>query len=233
MTTFWQKIKDFFKRIWHGLTVAGRIIVGVLLIALIAAASFLITKNSDNDDKDEADTPEVAQVYEPSIGSPLPADTPGTRPEGTSGTVSGDVTTTPFTPPTPTVATDSAMTAPPTGIDPTAPIAYRHDALKFTTTLPAGASVDEQPGKITFTANTRVLLYTVSTEAVGTETLQSIQTQLSNSPSAGNIKQITFAGQTALQFDAKDYGTGIVFIANGKIYYLLGNSQYFASFKLF
>lgn len=224
------KVKEFFSKLWHGLTVAGRIVIGVILIALIVLVAFALSKNKD-DKKDDKNSPEVAQVYEPSIGSPLPADTNESVSQDTkvTATVAGDSTTTESTEqPTPV----NMMVAPSTGVDPNEPIVYESNALRFSTTLPAGTNVIEQASKVIFTSGSNKLLYIVSTQPVENETLKSIEAQLSNSPATSNIQSVSFVGQQAIQFASTDYGTGTVFIANGKIYYLLGNSKYFADFKI-
>lgn len=224
------KIRDFFSRVWHGLTVAGRIIIGVILIIIIVLIAFALSNNKD-DNKGDENNPEVAQVYEPSIGSPLPADTNESVSQDTkvTATVAGDSTTTSSTEETPTT---NWMVAPNAGVDPNEPIVYENNSLRFTATLPAGTKVDEQTEKVAFTSEASKLLYIVSTQSVGSETLKTVEAQLSNSPTVSNIQSASFAGQQAIQFTSKDYGTGTVFIANGKIYYLLGNSKYFADFKI-
>lgn len=224
-----SKIKDFFK----SLSRAGRIVLGIWLLCLIALIAFFVIRNNKDDDSDKDNSPEVAQIYEPSIGSPLPADTPGgavtTEPSNSAdeknGTVAGDSTTTPST----------EMVAPATGIDPSKPVAYENSSLKFAATLPAGTQVEEQNNtqgsRIIFTSKQGSLLFIVSTSTANSESLQTIESQLRNSPSASNITATKFGGKSALQFTSKEYGNGVVFIANGKIYYLLGNSKYFPTFK--
>lgn len=224
-----SKIKDFFK----SLSRAGRIVLGIWLLCLIALVAFFVVRNNKDDNSNTDDSPEVAQIYEPSIGSPLPADTPSgavtTEPlnSGTenSGAVAGDSTTTPST----------EMVAPPTGIDPSKPVAYENSSLKFAATLPAGTQVDEQNNtqgsRIIFTSKQGGLLYIVSTSTANSESLQNIEAQLRNSPSTSNIIATKFSGSSALEFTSKEYGNGVVFIANGKIYYLLGSSKYFSTFK--
>lgn len=234
MRNIWGKITGFFSRIWQGLTWAGRIIIGIILIALIALAIYAATNNS-KDEKSDKNDPEVAQVFEPSIGSPLPATTtPSDSTADTTsttagakidGTVAGDSTTVP--------SSTNMMLAPATGIDPNEPIIYENSTLLFSAILPANSNVDESnTEKIIFTSRTKKLLYIVSTTKAETESITSLQSQLKNSPSASNIQSTTFAGLPALSFTTTDYGDGLVFIDNGRIYYLLGNNQYFSDFKV-
>ncbi len=234
MRNIWGKIKGFFSRIWQGLTWAGRIIIGIILIVLIALAIYALTNNKKDEDTNK-DGPEVAQVYEPSIGSPLPATTTP------SDSTTNASTTTASTDKAGTVAGDSTasssqtdmMLAPATGIDPNEPITYENPNLLFTAILPAGSNVDESnTEKIIFTSQTRKLLYIVSTSKAENESIADLQNQLKNSSSVSSVRSATFAGLPALSFTATDYGNGLVFIDNGRIYYLLGNNQYFSDFKV-
>ncbi len=225
-------------RLWAKLTVAGRIIFGIILLGLIILVIILIANAKDDESRttENNNTPEIAQVYEPSIGSPLPADVPAETNwdnVGKNGSVAGASTTTPST--NDQATSDTAPTevkvAPKAGVDPNEPISYTNAALKIAVTLPAGTNVSEQGDKIVFTSKQGGLLYIVSTSNTGSETLQTIEAQLRNSPSTTNISYSTFTGRQSLKFSSKEYGSGTVFLANGKIYYLLGNSQHFANFK--
>lgn len=222
-----NKIKNFFSRIWNGLTVAGRIIFGIIILGIIALGVYAATNKDDNKNDSEANQPEVAQTFEPSIGAPLPPDNSGGV--SVNGQVGGATTTEPSTS---TNATETAMTAPNTGIDPTKPIAYQNDSLKFAATLPAGSNVDESATEINFSSRAGNLLYSVSVNNADKQTISDIEAQLHNSPTARNISPTKFAGHDALKFTATDYGSGIAFMAYGKSYYLLGDSKYFESFKL-
>ena len=240
MTNIWDKIKAFFSRIWQGLTWAGRIIIGIILLGIIILTIYSLsnTKKDDAEDNDNKD-PEVAQVYEPSIGSPLPA----TTTPSDSGAVAGASTSTATTESgtgsaTSTAATNNdekptnIMIAPAAGIDPNEPIDYESQALHFSAILPALSVVNEsQKDKVIFSAESGKLIYIVSANDAGTETLSSIQNQLANSPSTTNLKNVSFNSQTALSFQSKEYGFGVVFISKGKVYYLLGDNKYFTDFK--
>ena len=72
----------------------------------------------------------------------------------------------------------------------------------------------------------------VSTNDAGKDTLADIQAQLSNSISVKDVITTKFAGRDALKFTATGYGSGVVFIANGKVYYLLGQDKYFSALTL-
>jgi hypothetical protein len=237
MRNFWEKIKGFFvwiwtfvktffSNIWTGLSTAGRILLGLILIALIGLVAYATYDGKDNN-KEESNSPEVAQVFEPSIGTPIPPDQPS-RP---SGEVGGATTTEPSaSEPAPAPAT--TFEAPKSGVDPSEPVDYKNDALKFAAVLSPGTQVIEQNDEIEFITNYGALQYLVSVNDSGNETLASIESQLRNSPTASNISYTNISNQKAISFNAKGYGTGIAFIANGKIYYLLGNNQYFSTFKV-
>lgn len=231
MKNFWDKIKTFFKRIWHGLTMAGRIIFGVIILGIIAVGVYAASDKKENKNNDD-NKPEVAQTFEPSIGSPLPAYTPGDQTKVTSQ-VGGASTTEPSdTEPSNSETEKMAMVAPETGLNPTKPVPYENKSLNFAATLPAGSNIDEQNTEIRFSSASGNLQYLVSVNDVGTETLSDIQAQLSNSPTTKNINPTKFGNYDALKFSAAGYGSGMVFIANGRAYYLLGNNQYFGTFKL-
>ncbi len=227
MRNIWQKLNGFFRQIWNGLTLAGRVIVGIIIIGLAGLIVYAATNNTSNDNGDKKG-PEVAQVYEPSIGSPLPADT------NLNGAVSGASTTEPSN--TTNNAPEDTITvtervAPPTGVNPDAPIKYENLKLGFAAILPARSNVTEADSQIRFTSKDGQLQYVVSVNNTGTDTLSSIEAQLNNSPTAKNIVRTKFAGSDALQFSAEGYGAGVVFVVNGKTYYLLGNQTHFASFE--
>lgn len=223
MKNFWEKIKTFFRRIWNGLTTAGRIILGLILVAAVILISFAFSKESDKT-SEENSSPEIAQVYEPSIGTPLP---PDVNQEGVTGNVGGATTD--------EASTSTPQTnfiAPAAGVDDSKPIKYESSALRFAAVLPAYSQVNEQSDGVKFTSRDGTLHYIVSVNDAGTENLASIESQLRNSPTANNITYTNINNSQAIKFTAKGYGTGITFIANGKIYYLLGNSQFFSEFSL-
>ena len=121
MQTFWQKIQEYFKKAWHGLTIAGRIIGGLILIGVIGFVIYAVAK--DDNKHDDKGSPEVAQINEPSIGTPLPPDVPGKDMK-----VSGAVTTESFQAPKPSDATiegrPDSKVAPHTGADLGGPSLY-------------------------------------------------------------------------------------------------------------
>lgn len=239
-------------KIWKDLSLLGRIVVGIWAVCLIALIVFLVVRN--NKDKEETsndnnNSPEVAQVYEPSIGTPLPADV-ATSESGAKvsaevenqGEVAGASTDKPFTVPTPTKTpeqiqselegSNNTMVAPNTGVNPNAPVPYQSTALKFSAQMPAGTQIIEQNNSVKFTSKTGVLYFQVSTSNAGTETLQSIETQLKNSSSVSNLTYGSMGSLQMLKYDTTGFGQGASIIANGKIYYLLGNSKYFTNFKI-
>lgn len=221
MKNIWEKIKSFFSRIWNGLTRAGRIVLALIIVLLIGTVVYAATykKEDKPEDNKEGDV-EVAQVYEPSIGTPLPPDVPVETPAAISpGTVAG-------------ITSDPSFMAPPTGIDDNEPIKYSNSSFKFGAILPPHSQVNEQENSVTFSNAKGDLLYTVSTHSAESETLTSIESQLRNSPTASTISPTTFANTKALSFTAKGFGTGTVFIAHGTVYYILGDANQMSSFSL-
>ncbi len=250
MRNFFIAVKNAIVRVWlgfrrlvariftrpetEGLPMAERLrpivkyIGSLLVIGLILLGTIFLIKG--NDDKD-SDDPEIAQVFEPSIGTPLPPDEPGRN-----GSVSGEVAPTP----TPTVVAVAPKTgvdlveprvAPKTGIDDDEPVAYKNSELHFAATLPPHTIVTEKSSSITF-ASKSGWYYTVSTSAAGQETLETIKAQLANSTGVKNLASTKFNGASALQFSSQELGgQAIVFIKDRTIYYLIGNQDYFATFQ--
>ncbi len=231
MRNIWEKVKNFFRRIWDGLTVAGRIIIslGILIIVILIAFAFA----KDTDEEKHENNPQVVQVRKPSIGEPLAPHTPGEEEsknetdKDDSGSVAGE-----------SVYDKgigaSALTfiSPATGIDDDKPIQYNNETFKFAAVLPAYSKVNEQADGVQFTSSSKGLHYIVSVNKAGSENLSGIESQLRNSPTASNISRTNFAGHEALAFNAKGFGSGIAFISNGNIYYLFGNQNLFADFRL-
>ena len=223
MRNFWDKIKNFFRQAWNGLTTAGKVIAGLIIIGLVGLTVYAASEKQSNNNEENKDNPEVAQVYEPSIGSPLPAD------QARPGEVGGASTTEPAAAPAPTETPERV--APATGIDPNAPVKYRSEQLGFASTLPAGSTVQETDSQIKFTDTNGQLLFMVSVNA-GTDSLQSLESQLQNSPSVTNISRAQFANLPSLKFTVANYGSGTAFVYDGKTYYLYGTAQYFSAFAL-
>lgn len=221
MKNLWEKFKELVSRAWNGLTKIGKILLGLIVMAAIILISFALAKDTDEDKQDE-DTPEIAQVYEPSIGTPLPADNAGSVTGNVNGASTMEVSNSQPT---------TSFVAPRAGVDPNEPIAYSNSDYNFAATLPAGSLVSEQNSRIVFSSKNKSLQYIVSINE-SSETLSDIELQLRNSPTASNISQTTFNNTKALKFSAKGFGTGIVFVSNGKVFYLLGDSNYFSTFKL-
>lgn len=230
MKNLWEKFKEFVSRAWNGLTKIGKILLGLIVIATIVLFSVALVKNTNEDthdqNKHDEDAPEIAQVYEPSIGTPLPADNSG----GTIGNING-ASTTESPESTNTAESTTNFIAPHSGIDPKEPVVYSNADYKFAATLPAGSLVSEHNSRIVFSSKNKSLHYIVSINK-SSETLNDIELQLRNSPTASNISRTTFNGAEALKFSAQGFSTGIVFVNNDKVYYLLGDNSYFSTFKL-
>lgn len=246
MKNFFLKIKNWFSRKWFALKLrwqgaknseTGRKVhpiakyVGSLLVIGLALLGTILYVRSQDEDNKDSDSPEIAQVYEPSIGSALPPDTPGQN--GSVGEASvTEPTPTPVVAPASGVNLSGEFVAPNTGVDDDMPIKYSNDKFKFVATLPPKSNVIEQDDSITFTSQQASRYFTVSVSNQGNETLATIEAQLKNSTSVKTMQSTNFNGIAALQFTGMDKNnSGTVFIKDGKIYYLLGNQQYFSTFQ--
>ncbi len=103
MKNIWEKIKGFFVWAWNGLTLAGRIVAGVILVALIVFIAFAA---SDDDNKQE-----LADAPKPSIGTPLPPDVNDNANVAVTAMVGGASTT------EPSLTGKETKIAPETGVD--------------------------------------------------------------------------------------------------------------------
>ncbi|HEX3095927.1 MAG TPA: hypothetical protein VHQ20_02290 [Patescibacteria group bacterium] len=127
MKKFWLQIKDLASRAWNGLTVVGRVTVGVIILGslIIGAVSYHQKHPSDKDSN-----PEVAQIYEPSIGEPLAPDVQPEQKAQVNGAVVTATVPDPnapaYTPPTTSTTTETTekKIAPKTGVNQTAPVMF-------------------------------------------------------------------------------------------------------------
>ncbi|GEM_PF-1442222 len=214
-------IKGFFA--WLGEKIAGAakfVIGGILLLALIITG-VVLSQREDEDKEDTSGRPEIAQVFEPSIGTPLPPDVneDATESEGTNerepGSVNGATTT---------------FISPPTGLDPNKPIKYSNDELGFAVILPARSTVQEKNNTVNFFGNNGALLASV-TIVSGPETLNDIRTQLSYSPDVKNLQNAKLANQPALKYSINNLD-GYAFKSNNSTYYLTGQSEILKQFSI-
>ena len=219
----WSKVKEFFGN------VASAIISILLVIALIAAGIIIANKNKNTQENTSNKNPEVSQVFEPSIGTPLPADVTTEEettqtPAQDSGTVAGENTTEPSQP----AATSSSTTsyvAPTSGIDPTSPIPYYNETYGIRITLPAHTKISERPAFISFGK-----LFTINIVS-NAESLDTIASELSHSPEVSNVRPTILSGTQALTFTTKET-TGYVVVKNNKAYYLIGQDRYITQIKI-
>ncbi|QQS22762.1 hypothetical protein IPM19_03990 [bacterium] len=220
-----SRLKLIFASIWAKIKGAGKWLVGGL-IALVLIVGAIIGINQNDDKKsDTSDQPEIAQVYEPSISTPLPPD--NNSESASSGQVAGDSTTSVSATVNDqsTSASEPATTfiAPAAGVDPSQPIKYENSAFGLKAVLPAGAKVDEQAGTVTFYSASGKLLYNVNV-VDSKDSYETITAQLKSSSEVGKISKATFAGSEAIQFSTNNL-TGYVVLKNSKAYYFIGNSS--------
>jgi hypothetical protein len=212
MSPFFTKARERVVVVWQRAKPYGKHILSGLLLLLIAALGISLL---NQDDKDTEKNPEVSQVYEPSISTPLPPDiNPDAQPDASTTTE-----------PSPEVASDNtnneSLTAPHTGIDDDEPVYYTNDELKFAAELPPKTGVKETSDGIIFSSVSGQTYYAVSTSPAGRETLQTIKAQLQNSPGVNNITDANLDGWAALRFSSYTR-SGIAFIKDGTIYYIVG-----------
>lgn len=223
----WTRLKIFFASLWAKIKGAGKwLVAGLLGLVLIIGGVYALTQ--DNDKKsDSSNQPEVAQVYEPSIGTPLPPDNNGstTIESSESGQVAGDSTTDVSATVSDGSNTNSttSFTAPSAGIDPSQPIKYENSNLVFRATLPAGTKVTEHTNNVTFYSASGELLYNVDV-MISSDSLETISAQLKASTDVNNISKTTFAGLNALQFNSNGLN-GYVVVKNNRAYYFIGHSN--------
>lgn len=217
-----DKIKGFFS--WLGQKLAGPtkfIVGGIVLLAIIITG--IVLSQKENNKKQTSSRPEIAQVFEPSIGTPLPAEVnvneePAVSQETNErepGSVSG--VTTPFI-------------APSTGVDPNKPIQYTNKELGFTITLPARSTVQEQNNTVSFFTDNGTLLASVAI-VISPETLNDIQAQLNYSPDVKSLQTVELAHQPALKYSANNLD-GYVIKLNNAIYYLMGQPEILQQFSI-
>lgn len=212
----WSKLKSFFNALWARVRSAGNWLIGGLIAAVLVVGAIVGLNQSSDKKSDSGGQPEVAQVYEPSIGTPLPPDNPGQS--GNDGQVAGDNTGVSAT--VNPAAPSTTFVSPSAGVDPTQPIKYENSSLGFKTVLPPGTIVDEKTGTVSFYDPKGTLLYLVEV-AASTDSLDAISAQLEASQDVDNVSRTTFIGLNALQFSTRS-ATGYVALKNNKVYYFIG-----------
>ncbi len=216
----WSKLKEIFSNF-------ASVVITVILVIAIITAGIIIARKNNEDKKSETNNPEVAQIFEPSISTPLPADvnpeaaTNNSQEASTTedtGTVAGEVTS---------ESSQSATNyeAPKSGVDPNAPIAYQNTDYGLNIILPARTNVSEKNNLITFGT-----LFSVNV-VDSKETLDQISAELSYSPDAKDIQVATISGKQALKFSLNGK-TAYVVLKNNKAFYLIGQEKFITQVKL-
>jgi hypothetical protein len=206
----WSKLKEIFSNF-------ASIVITIILLAAIVVAGIVIANKEE--DKKSDNNPEVAQIFEPSISTPLPPDVneDAGKTEVAStedqGKVAGDSTT------------ETKFVAPPTGVNPNNPIPYENSKYGISITVPAHTNISEQNNLINF-GN---LFYIHLVES--SDSLEQISKQLSASSEVNNIQSTTLSGKEALKFTLNNE-TGYVLIKNNQAYYLIGQDKYLSQIKL-
>jgi cytoskeletal protein RodZ len=215
----WSKLKEIFSNF-------ASIVITIILLIAIITAGILIARKNNEDKKSETSNPEVAQIFEPSISTPLPADVnqETTTDNNTaavsenSGEVAGETTTEPS-------QSVTNYVAPKSGIDPNAPIAYQNDTYGLSITVAAHTNISEHNNLITFGT-----LFSVNV-VDSKETLDQISAELSYSPDAKDIQAANLSGKQALKFNLNGK-TAYVVLKNNKVLYLIGQEKFITQVKL-
>lgn len=223
----WTKIKGFFAWLWLKIKLGGKWIVGgIIALAVIITGIFALSKE-ESSRKDNSDKrPEIAQVFEPSIGTPLP---PDTNPE--QGGVGGTQTSEPSDSPTTTEQESSGYVAPPTGVDDDIPFTYKSEEFNFSVNLAGGTQVDEQNEGVRFTTKPGKVLISVVVVESKNETATNIINQLKNSVGTTSLTETKFSSLPAVSF-SQNGENGLVVITKDKVYYLTGDQSYFKNISL-
>lgn len=221
-----QKIADFFRWLGQKLVQGGKWVVTALLLIAIAVTGFIIADNQAEDNSETtSDRPQIAQVFEPSIGTPLPPDVAeeeSTTPEQTATPdqpnqqIAGD-------------NTEQQFIAPPTGIDDDEPIKYHSEELGFRALLPPSTQVVEEGSTISFFTKSGKLLYAVS--KTPQQNREEVQQQLRLSNHVSKIEPSVFAGQAGWKFQVGNQA-GLAVLAPHGTFYLTGNAEHFDHFSL-
>lgn len=208
-----RKLKAVWLYILAGLIIIGGAIVGIILV-----------NNEDDNKTDETARPEVAQIFEPSIGTPLPPDT-----STESGQVEGGTTTEPSTTTETTTQPEVMFQAPATGVDDSKPFIYSDLKSGYKVNLAGGTQVTEaNEGAEFYTIGGQVLFYVVVVDQA--QSPETTIAQLKNSSGVSSISQQSFANLPAVSFKQNNQ-SGLA-IHSKKTYYLIGNSTYFKNFSL-
>lgn len=220
----WESTKRFFTSIFDYLGEAGQYLVTAVLLIILAVVSIFIIQNWVEPASRPNPSPELAQNLNPSIGEALPPDVNIEVVTSPDGAESAITTTQPQTDDAGNVNGEvTEFVAPPTGLDPSKPVAYYNDQLNFRLTLPPKSVVKEQNNSVSFYAENGQLLATV-TVISSQESLADIKAQLALSPDISGLQEGRFASQPALQYSQKQL-LGYALKNNNLIYYLTGQSD--------
>ena len=223
----WTKIKAFFSWIWLKIKSGAKWILAVIIIIALAVAGIFAIVNKDDKTDSTDKNVEVAQIFEPSIGTPLPPDV-----IETGGEISGAETTTPSSSDNSSDLQESATqyVAPNTGVNDNDPFVYKNSKLGFQVSLAGGTQVVEATEGTQFISkNGKLLFYTVMIPAKGIS-VADISNQLKHSTGTANITTSSFGSLPAVSFSQNNQN-GLALITSEKLYYLVGDKNYFKNFS--
>lgn len=217
-----SKFSLFWSLLWAKIRGAGKWLIGAVIALAILIIALIGLNNQEDKKEDSSNKPEVAQIYEPSISTPLPPDTNSSTTESSGQVASASTTEVSSS----TEASNSAeqnFIAPSTGIDSNKPIYYHNEMLGVKATLPAESIITENTDSAVFRTKSGALLYNI--DAITTsDSLSTIYKQLKASSTISNIAQTSFSENSALKFSYQNF-TGYVLVKNGKAYYIIGDAK--------
>ncbi len=238
MINFFRNFKGFMAWIGQKISKFAWWIVAVILGIAVIFSGIAIAKKINNDkSKNDTSSVEVAQTFEPSISTPLPADVNSSSTntetvQNSNQIVTDFSSTTTYTAPQNTeIANTSEATAvnnykaPTSGINPSQPLQYKNSDLQFRASLPANTWADEQPGLVSFSKSGNIL-FSVSVTKNYLGEISDIYEQLKASPDIKNLSSTTFENKSAIKFYTGN-STGIAVIANNNLYYIIGTPSYY------
>lgn len=202
--SFWQYVKQ---HIWN-------LILGAFVLAVIVYAVVTVIQDRDGDKPMAENQPprsEIVDQFQPQGQASPQAEAPSTPPIAARGEPNVLGSTQP-PPPAPTLQ----VTFKP----------YRNEALGFSASVPSDTLIRATANEVqALSGNQAGLYWTITVHPGTTETLDSLQHQLRNSPSITSLVPARVGGKAALKFTSTNLGnaTGYALVTNGRLYYLIGS----------
>lgn len=207
----------------------GWIWTTIVIIVMVAFGAFTVktfidnhNRNKDNtaDNNNNVSRDNIAQEFQPpATGQTNAPDIRGPESVPNKPTVLGSETN-----------TTPAQTTP---VEPIY-VPYRNDTFGFSTMVPSDAQFKTDGNQLTV-GSPQGTYFTITQYTNTNENLDTVETQLHNSPSVTSVARVNLGGIPALQFTSPNFSnsTNYAFIVNGRLYYLIGNFSRVESWKDF